>query len=188
MSNFRSSFISCSMPSKHTWNYTIYSFRKQIQNGLWPTTWNNLLIAWIFASCVMYIEHPKLNIISDYMWMFGNYIYLDEETYPYFLRLFVISFILSIMYFIVLLYTRQYMLRILLSWKGWLCKYLKLPLISKVPNCVGIERKSGLFYNLFNMFKSNPYGIHAHLFWHGSLSDMKGISSIKYHVLLKIMR
>jgi len=93
--------------------------RKQIQNGLWPTTWNNLLLAWIVASCVMYIDHPKLDLISNYMWIFGNYIYLDE-TYPYFVRLFVISFILSIIYFIVLLYTRQYMLRILLSWKGWL--------------------------------------------------------------------
>eukprot|EP00795_Rhopilema_esculentum_P003730 gene3730-15005_t len=114
--------------------------RKQIQNGLWPTSWNNLLIAWIVASCVMYIDHPKLNMISVYMWMFGNFMYLDD-SYPYFLRLFVISIILSVIYFIVLLYTRQYLLRILLSWKGWLCELLQSSSITAV-------KSSSIFFNL----------------------------------------
>ena len=93
------------------------STRKQIRNGLWPTTWNNLLIALAVVSCIMYIDHPKLNAISRYMWKFGDYIYMDD-SYPYLLRLFLISFIMSVVYFIVLLYSRQYMLRILLSWTG----------------------------------------------------------------------
>ncbi len=103
----------------------ISPFRKQIGNGLWPTTWNNLLIALVVVSCIMYIDHPKLNVLNAYMWKFGEYMYLDD-SYPYYVRLFVTAAIISVIYFIILLYTRQYILRILLSWTGWLCKYIEL--------------------------------------------------------------
>lgn len=100
-------------------------FRQQIYNGLWPTTWENLLAAWSVVSLMMSIDHPKLNYISHYLWLFGDYLYLDD-SYPYFLRIFFISLITSVVYFIIQLYTRQYMLRVLLSYKGWLCKYCLL--------------------------------------------------------------
>ncbi|XP_057315865.1 carnitine O-palmitoyltransferase 1, liver isoform-like [Hydractinia symbiolongicarpus] len=93
--------------------------RRQIYNGLWPTTWDNLLAALAVVFLMMYIDHPKLNVISKYFWLVGDYMYLDD-SYPYFFRLFMISLISSIVYFIVILYTRQYILRFLLAYKGWL--------------------------------------------------------------------
>jgi len=93
--------------------------KQQIYNGLWPTTWENLLAAWTVISLMMSIDHPKLNYISQYLWLFGDYLYLDD-SYPYFLRIFFVSLITSVVYFIIQLYTRQYLLRILLSYKGWL--------------------------------------------------------------------
>lgn len=95
----------------------------QIYNGLWPTTWDNLLAALVIVFLIMYIDHPKLNVISYYLWAFGNMIYLDE-SYPHFFRMFMISLISSVIYFIVILYTRQYFLRMLLSYKGWLCELI----------------------------------------------------------------
>ena len=99
--------------------------RQQIYNGLWPTTWDNLLAALIVFFLIMYIDHPKLNYFSHYLWLFGEYLCLDD-SYPYILRILLISLVSSIVYFIVALYTRQYFLRGLLSYKGWLCKYIFL--------------------------------------------------------------
>jgi len=48
-------------------------------------------------------------------------LYLDE-TYPYAFRMFMIALISSVLYFVVVLYTRQLLMRILLAYKGWLCK------------------------------------------------------------------
>eukprot|EP00112_Aurelia_sp_Birch-Aquarium-sp1_P017854 Seg418.12 transcript_id=Seg418.12/GoldUCD/mRNA.D3Y31 product="Carnitine O-palmitoyltransferase 1 liver isoform" protein_id=Seg418.12/GoldUCD/D3Y31 len=129
--------------------------RIQIQNGLWPTTWHNLAIALIVASCIMYIDHPKLNAISSYMWAFGDYIYLDN-TYPYFLRLFVIAFIISVIYFIVLLYTRQYLLRMLLSWKGWLYQPPRSQSIVTILWALMVRLVSGKHARLYSYQNSLP--------------------------------
>lgn len=93
--------------------------KRQIYNGLWPTTWDNLLGAHAVCLLIMYIDHPKLNAVSYYLWAFGNYLYLDD-TYPYAFRMFMISLIASVLYFVVILYTRQFLMRILLAYKGWL--------------------------------------------------------------------
>jgi len=94
--------------------------RNQIYNGLWPTTWDNLFAAFVVVFMILYIDHPKINMLSYYFWKFGDMIYLDESSYPHFFRMFWISLISSVIYFIVILYTRQYFLRMLLSYRGWL--------------------------------------------------------------------
>lgn len=93
---------------------------KHFENGLWPTTWNNLVLA--FAACVllMSINQPQFNYVSKYLWRFGEYYLLLDDSYPYVLRILVISFVSSISYFVVILYVRQYLLKILLAYKGWL--------------------------------------------------------------------
>lgn len=93
--------------------------RRQIYNGLWPTTWDNLLGAWVVVFVILYIDHPKVNMVSHYLWLVGDLLHIDD-SYPYFFRLFMIALISSVIYFIVMLYTRQYLLRILLAYKGWL--------------------------------------------------------------------
>ncbi|XP_002154641.1 carnitine O-palmitoyltransferase 1, liver isoform [Hydra vulgaris] len=93
--------------------------KRQIYNGLWPTSWDNLLAALVIVFVAITIDHPKLNMITSYFWQFGNYIHLDD-SYNYYFRAFMISLLSSIVYFIVILYTRQYLLRLLLSYKGWL--------------------------------------------------------------------
>ena len=126
--------------------YKLWYFRMQIYNGLWPTTWDNLLAALVIVFLIMYIDHPKLNIISYYLWAFGNMIYLDE-SYPHFFRMFMISLISSVIYFIVILYARQYFLRMLLSYKGWLCKLIFCKQVKTCLKSAGNVYKSGTFQN-----------------------------------------
>lgn len=103
-------------------NLTFFcNIRRQIYNGLWPTTWDYLLGALVVILLVMNIDHPKLNVLSYYLWAFGDYLYLDE-TYPYSFRMFMIALISSVLYFVFVLYSRQFLMRVLLAYKGWLCK------------------------------------------------------------------
>lgn len=55
------------------------------------------------------------------LWKVTYLLHLDE-AYPYNFRLVVISVLAGVVFFIVLLYLRQYTLRMLLAYRGWMCK------------------------------------------------------------------
>ena len=96
-------------------------YRAQISNGLWPTTPSNLLVTWIVLVCMLYWDNKYIQPVTLRLWAFGDFIYLDQ-SHHLLLRIFGISLIAAIGFFIVLLYARQYALRILLSYRGWMCK------------------------------------------------------------------
>ena len=100
---------------------SIYIYRAQISNGLWPTSPSNLLVTWIALVCMLYWDNKYIKPITSRLWAFGDLIYLDN-SHHLLLRIFVISLIVAIGFFIVVLYARQYALRILLSYRGWMCK------------------------------------------------------------------
>lgn len=102
------------------WWYIIS--RAQIYNGLWPTTPSNLVMAWITIAAMLYIDNQYITVITGKLWALGNFIYLDS-SYPQIPRILVISLLTAIGFFVIVLYTRRYMLRILLSYRGWMCKY-----------------------------------------------------------------
>ena len=99
--------------------------RQQIANGLWPTTWSNLLAAvFIFAGVLHFHRHHKIGIlepVGHFLWALGDLLYLDEH-YPYNFRVVTIAVLAGVVFFIVLLYLRQYVLRMLLAYRGWMCK------------------------------------------------------------------
>ncbi|XP_048580409.1 carnitine O-palmitoyltransferase 1, liver isoform-like isoform X1 [Nematostella vectensis] len=97
--------------------------RRQIQNGLWPTTWSNLLGAVLVIAAIIHFNHhyeyALLQPIIHAIWSLSDILYLDER-YPYNFRLIVVSLVTGLGFFIVLLYLRQYMLRMLLAYRGWM--------------------------------------------------------------------
>lgn len=93
--------------------------RAQIYNGLWPTSPNNLLVTWIAIAAMLYFDNQYVGVVTRKLWTLGNLVYLDS-SYPRLLRIFVISFIAAVGFFVALLYTRQYTLRVLLSYRGWM--------------------------------------------------------------------
>ena len=98
---------------------------QQIANGLWPTTWSNLLGVVVVIGAMIYAtDNYKLSSLQPFatvLWKLTYLIYLDE-AYPYNFRLAFISTLAGIVFFIVLLYLRQYTLRMLLAYRGWMCK------------------------------------------------------------------
>lgn len=106
--------------------YTFFFFFScQIANGLWPTTWSNLLGAVVVIAALLYAaDFYKLSSLKPFtavIWKVTYLLNLDEK-YPYNLRLLFISVLAGVVFFIILLYLRQYLLRMLLAYRGWMCK------------------------------------------------------------------
>ena len=72
---------------------------------------------------MMYWDNQYVKFITRRLWSFADYIYLDQ-SYNLLLRIFCTSLIVAVGFFVTLLYARQYALRILLSYRGWMCKYV----------------------------------------------------------------
>ena len=98
---------------------------QQIANGLWPTTWSNLLGVVVAIGALLYsTDFYKLSSLQPFatvLWKLTYFLHLDE-AYPYNVRLVIVSTLAGVVFFIVLLYLRQYTLRMLLAYRGWMCK------------------------------------------------------------------
>jgi len=107
-------------------SFSLLFSSQQIANGLWPTTWSNLLAAVVLFGAMLYATDfyklSSLQPIAAVLWKVTYLLHLDE-AYPYNFRLIVVSVLAGVVFFIVLLYLRQYTLRMLLAYRGWMCKY-----------------------------------------------------------------
>lgn len=107
------------------YTFFFFFFSRQIANGLWPTTWSNLLGAVVVIAALLYAtDFYKLSSLKPFtavIWKVTYLLNLDEK-YPYNLRLLFISVLAGVVFFIILLYLRQYLLRMLLAYRGWMCK------------------------------------------------------------------
>lgn len=91
----------------------------RIYGALWPTTWEHLLAALILSTLLMIVDDPKLNHINKYLWLFSDFLYLDDRM-PRMIRILGTSLVVGTVYFVMLAVTRQFLLKLLLSYMGWL--------------------------------------------------------------------
>ena len=80
----------------------------------------------VVISLVIHLTHhykySYLETPVALLWQLTTLLHLDEK-YPYNLRLFITSVLAGFGFFVVLLYVRQYALRFLLAYRGWMCTY-----------------------------------------------------------------
>lgn len=107
--------------------FCILFFSRQITNGLWPTTWSNLLGAVVIIAALLYAADfyklSSLQRVTGVLWKVTYLLNLDE-AYPYNFRLIFVSVLVGVVFFVTLLYLRQYTLRMLLAYRQWMCKLL----------------------------------------------------------------
>ncbi|XP_077993056.1 carnitine O-palmitoyltransferase 1, muscle isoform-like isoform X2 [Glandiceps talaboti] len=96
-----------------------YRTRNLIQNGLYPTSLWNLGVTVGATSAVMATDIDIFRSVNRRLWGLQHYMYLPSGT-PYYFRIFLISSSVGFFFFFVLLHIRRYLLRALLSYKGWL--------------------------------------------------------------------
>lgn len=109
--------------------FCVLFFSRQITNGLWPTTWSNLLGAVVFIAALLYAADfyklSSLQRVTGVLWKVTYLLNLDE-AYPYNFRLIFVSVLVGVVFFVTLLYLRQYTLRMLLAYRQWMCKLLNI--------------------------------------------------------------
>ncbi|XP_033124232.1 carnitine O-palmitoyltransferase 1, liver isoform-like [Anneissia japonica] len=94
--------------------------RNQIKNGMWPTSWWNLGVTVALVSIVIVTDLDIFKGINRRLWAFGEYFYITNAPPYFYLKVLILSWLFGIFFFIIVLYVRRYLLRLLLAYKGWL--------------------------------------------------------------------
>ncbi|KAK3596698.1 hypothetical protein CHS0354_038035 [Potamilus streckersoni] len=93
--------------------------RNLLVNGMWPTSvWN--LCTLVLVLSVLYIGDWELfkSITSRMRWLEAT-LYISQD-WPAIVRGLLISCLAGFVFFLILLYVRRYLLRALLSYRGWM--------------------------------------------------------------------
>ncbi|XP_038045521.1 carnitine O-palmitoyltransferase 1, liver isoform-like [Patiria miniata] len=99
---------------------SFYKTRNLIWNGLWPTSSWNLLVSVAVVSLLMITDFEICQSINDKFWTLGEYVYIGRGPPYFYLKVLIVSLLVGVCFFVSLLHVRRYLLRILLSYKGWL--------------------------------------------------------------------
>lgn len=103
-----------------------FRFRNMVRNGLWPTSVYNLGVGVAFLSSSLASDAKVLAPINKRVWSLADQLHISRGI-PYYLRLFIVSSGGGIVFFVLLMFTRRWMLRILLSYRGWMYEPLHRP-------------------------------------------------------------
>lgn len=96
-----------------------FRIRNSIRNGVWPTSTNNLGVACGFSLYLLEYEPASGRCITEHLKTAVAALPLPEGT-PRWLRNLLGSMGISFVFFITLMKVRQYLLRILLAYRGWM--------------------------------------------------------------------
>lgn len=100
-----------------------YRTRNLIYNGLWPTSAWNLAGAVSVFSVLLYEDWAWARPVTKQLWKVGRVMHitpLEPAGLPRSLRVFVVSSVGGLTFFVILMYKRRWLLRILLSYRGWM--------------------------------------------------------------------
>lgn len=65
-------------------------------------------------------EPLTLKKITVKLWSLADLLYISK-SFPHFLQAGVVSVLVGILSFVIIMYIRQCLLRVLLSYRGWMC-------------------------------------------------------------------
>lgn len=90
-----------------------------VRNGLWPTSVYNLGVGVAVLSSSLASDAKVLQPVNTCIWSVAEKLHIHQGI-PYYLRLFIVSSCGGVIFFGVLMFTRRWLLRILLSYRGWM--------------------------------------------------------------------
>ena len=96
-----------------------YHFSTQIHSGIWPTTVHNLKVAFFCVLAYLIVDPEFSKPLTKFLWEIGEFFAIDVRM-PFWLRSLLLSALVSFLFFVTLLYTRRYLLRCLLAYRGWM--------------------------------------------------------------------
>lgn len=93
--------------------------RNLIYNGLWPTSIWNLGVFIFSLLTLLLVQGSRSSWPSTLLWQFADSVNIPTDL-PYGLSELLVSVFFGLIFFIVQLYIRRYLLRALLSYRGWM--------------------------------------------------------------------
>lgn len=132
-----------------------YRTRNSIRNGVWPTSPSNLSTVCALLFVLLLLEPASTNTFSRWLWQVGDWLYLSQGI-PSLLRAIVISFVVGVAFFIILTTLRLYLLRILLSYRGWMYEPLRSPSVKTIFWSIVVRLVSGYQPSLYSCQRSLP--------------------------------
>ncbi|XP_023212244.1 carnitine O-palmitoyltransferase 1, liver isoform-like [Centruroides sculpturatus] len=129
--------------------------KNSIRNGMWPTSLSNLTIACTVLLFLMLTEPGFTYSINSWLWKLSYILHIPQK-FPRTLRAAVTSGIVGFIFFIVLMNIRQYLLRILLSYRGWMYEPLHASSKLTLLWCAVVRLISGYQPSLYSCQRSLP--------------------------------
>lgn len=93
--------------------------RNLIKNGLWPTSLWNLAALVLVLSILLIGDWEIVKPITSRLDWLEDFIHIPR-SWPLVVRSLIISGLSGFLYFLILLHVRRYLLRVLLSYRGWM--------------------------------------------------------------------
>lgn len=130
--------------------------RNLIRNGMWPTSIWNLMVCVALFSVLLVGDWDWTKPVTSRLWTIGKVCCLHEGV-PFPLSVLLISTIGGILFFIVLMYKRRWLLRVLLSYNGWMYEMPRSHSMRTYVWGLCVKLLSGYHPTLYSCQKSLPY-------------------------------
>ncbi|CAL4091902.1 unnamed protein product, partial [Meganyctiphanes norvegica] len=132
-----------------------FRIRNSVRNGMWPTSTNNLFVACGLSMYLMEYDPEYAKSLTEQLKELASHLPLPKGT-PKWLRNALASVGISFVFFITLMKVRQYLLRALLSYRGWMYENVRqISLKSKIWGLT-VKFVSGYCPSLYSCQRSLP--------------------------------
>ncbi|CAG0882301.1 unnamed protein product [Cyprideis torosa] len=136
-----------------------YRTRNSIRNGTWPTSLNNLGIAFMLIVSLLLCDVEMVQTPKSALWRLSEnqfFSWIAPLSFPRLLRALLFSSLLAVCFFIVLMAVRQLILRALLRYRGWMHQRLRKPSWRMILWGTVVKLVSGYKPSLYSTQRSLP--------------------------------
>lgn len=129
--------------------------RNLIKNGMWPTSLWNLGALVLVLSILLIGDWDIVKPVTSRLDWLEDFIHIPR-SWPLALRSLLISFLSGFLYFLILLHVRRYLLRVLLSYRGWMYEQPKTQGVATMAWGLLVKLVSGSHPSLYGCQLSLP--------------------------------
>ncbi|XP_048749687.2 carnitine O-palmitoyltransferase 1, liver isoform-like isoform X2 [Ostrea edulis] len=126
-----------------------YRTRNLLYNGMWPTSIWNLAAMVIILSVTMITDIEMMRPINDRLWKVYHMMYMPKGL-PLVVNAVITSCFVGFWFFLIKIYVRRYLLRGLLSYRGWMYEQPKTQSVSTIVWGLLVKLVSGYSPKLYS--------------------------------------
>lgn len=126
-----------------------YRTRNLLYNGMWPTSIWNLAAMVLILSITMVTDTQVMKPVNERLWKVQHMLYIPKGL-PLVVNAVITSCVVGFWFFLIKIYVRRYLLRGLLSYKGWMYEQPKTQSFSTLIWGILVKLISGYSPKLYS--------------------------------------